>query len=94
MFQDRQAFLGLANPHFELHEIGQSLVVMVAEGAGMEEISPGLLKLSECSIKVLNLLHELEFEGMRDMHLAHDNWLTHDLNPMNQAGLEPVASGI
>lgn len=84
MFQGRKAFEQLAQPHLELHEIGGTLVDLVADGAGMGDITALLRELSGRSIEMLNLLHDLEFEGMIDMQNAHRNWLAHSLNPMNQ----------
>lgn len=84
MFQDRQSFQDLAKPHFALHEVGRSLVELVANGAGMDDITSLLRELSERSMEMLGLLHALEFEGMIDMHVAHDNWIAHALNPINQ----------
>lgn len=87
MFRERQLYSDLDTPHIELHRIGRMLVDMVVSGADMQAITPGLRKLSECSMKMLDLLHALEFEGMIDMHEAHDDWINHPLNPGNQGGL-------
>jgi EAL domain-containing protein (putative c-di-GMP-specific phosphodiesterase class I) len=84
MFKERPSFQKLTRPHQELHDIGKSLVTMVEDGAGMDDITAGLRELSERSMEVLNLLHALEFEGMLDMHVAHNDWLSHSLNPINQ----------
>lgn len=84
MFRDRQSFRDLAIPHSKLHEIGMTLVNLVADGASMNDITPGLRKLSECSMEMLNLLHALEVEGMMDMHTALNDWISHSLYPLNQ----------
>ena len=84
MFRDRQSFRDLAKPHGELHEIGKSLANLVADGASMNDIAPGLHKLSECSMEMLSLLHTLEVEGMMDMHSALNDWISHSLHPINQ----------
>jgi EAL domain-containing protein (putative c-di-GMP-specific phosphodiesterase class I) len=92
MFKDRPAYRDLQKPHGELHRLGRMLVDMVADGADMQAITPGLRRLSECSMNMLDLLHALEFEGMVDMHEAHDDWMGHPLNPDNQA--EPELSAV
>lgn len=85
MFQDRDTFQKLAKPHFEFHTIGRMLVEMVGDGASMEDIASHLREFSERSMEVLGLLHALEIEGMIDMHVAHDDWISHSLHPVNQA---------
>ncbi len=81
VFRERQSYRELGVPHLELHRIGKTLVDMVSEGADMQAIRAGLRELSECSMKMLDLLHALEFEGMIDMHEAHDDWISHPLSP-------------
>jgi EAL domain-containing protein (putative c-di-GMP-specific phosphodiesterase class I) len=85
MFQDRQSFKNLAKPHFEIHNIGKSIVKLVSNGANMEDLTSHLRELSALSMEVLGLLQELEIEGMVDMHAAHDDWLSHSLHPVNQS---------
>lgn len=84
MFMDRPCFKDLAKPHIELHEIGKMLVTMVEEGASMRDITAGLRELAERSKEMLDLLHDLEFEGMMDLHVALNDWIAHSLNPSNQ----------
>jgi len=84
MFKERPSFKNLANPHFELHEIGKTLVAQVEDGASMNDITAGLRELAERSMEVLDLLHSLELEGMMDLHEALDDWLSHSLHPQNQ----------
>lgn len=83
MFSERQNFRELAEPHHALHEVGRVLAGQVAQGAAMEDILPGLRQLAECSMKMLELLHALEFEGMIDMHVALNDWRAHALHPEN-----------
>jgi EAL domain/Chemoreceptor zinc-binding domain len=83
MFSGRPAFRELAAPHRALHEAGTELVNLVAAGAGRDDLEPGLLRLSECSLKMLELLHALEFQGMLDMHQAVGDWIAHALHPFN-----------
>jgi EAL domain-containing protein (putative c-di-GMP-specific phosphodiesterase class I) len=83
MFAERQAFRDLAGPHRELHDVGAALAELAASGAEHEALQPGLRRLSECSAKVLELLHALEFQGMQDMHRALGEWITHTLHPSN-----------
>lgn len=85
MFQDRPSFQKLEKPHIEFHSIGKSLVNLVANGASMEDIASHLRELSERSMEVLGLLHTLEIEGMIEMHVAHDDWISHSLHPINQS---------
>lgn len=85
MFQNRETFQKLAKPHLEFHAIGRELVAMVGDGASMAEIAPLLREFSERSMEVLGLLHALEIEGLIDMHVAHEDWISHSLHPVNLA---------
>jgi EAL domain-containing protein (putative c-di-GMP-specific phosphodiesterase class I) len=69
-FKDRPSYLALEQPHCELHEIATELVERVGNGATLTDITPGLRALSECSIKVLNLLQSLENEALGELHLS------------------------
>lgn len=88
MFKERPAFRELDAPHRELHQVGSTLVDQVAAGASLEEITSGLRMLAQCSMKMLDLLHDLEFQGMIDMHVALNRWMAHALNPANQEAEE------
>ena len=83
MFQHLEVFQSLEKPHCEFHEIGQMLVNLVSDGAVMEDLTPYLRDLSEKSAEVLGVLHALETDGLMDMHSAHNEWISHSLNPQN-----------
>ncbi|WP_333874841.1 EAL domain-containing protein [Methylobacter sp.] len=83
MFRDRKVFQSLEKSHYQFHEIGQMLVNLVSDGAVMKDLTPHLRDLSEKSTEVLSALQELENEGLIDMHTAHNEWVSHSLNPMN-----------
>lgn len=84
IFKDRVSFQQLEKPHCEFHEVGTTLVKLVADGADIEMLTPKLRELSELSMKVLGHLQTLENEGLMDMHAAHDDWIAHSLHPKNQ----------
>lgn len=83
MFRDRKVFQSLEKSHYQFHEIGQMLVNLVSDGAVMKDLTPHLRDLSEKSTEVLSALQELENEGLIDMHTAHNEWVSHSLNPKN-----------
>lgn len=94
VFRERQAFRDLDQPHRELHAAGAALVEQVAAGAGREALQPGLQRLSACSLRVLELLHALEYQGMLDMHAALGEWMTHTLHPFNLAPSQDGLAGV
>lgn len=71
IFADLRSYRDLEKPHHDFHEIGQKLVQLVAEGAGIEDLAPSLRELSEYSMDVLSQLQILENEGLLDMHAAN-----------------------
>lgn len=75
MFKDRPSYQALDQPHCELHEIGIELVGMVINGATLEQITPRLRALSECSLRVLSLLQSLENEALGDLLLPEEMML-------------------
>ena len=85
IFSERPAFRELAAPQRELEQIARRLVAQVESGATTDGIIPDLRALSDCSMKLLELLHTLEYQGMLDMHQALSGWVEHALNPANQA---------
>jgi len=85
VFKERPAFRDLAAPQQELEQIAHRLVAQVHAGADTDDIIPDLRQLSDCSMKLLELLHTLEYQGMLDMHQALSNWTEHALGPASQA---------
>ena len=59
-FASDLAFQAIEGPHRVLHEIGQSLVAAALEGRPHAELIPKFRRLSEQSVRIIDLLQQLE----------------------------------